>query len=74
MKLAELPQVIALSPAEKLDLIGELWESLDQEQKQVEVSEQEKKMLDDRWEQFLANPESALTLEQMKALMAARRK
>jgi putative addiction module component (TIGR02574 family) len=74
MKLAELPQVIALSPAEKLDLIGELWESLEQEQKQVEVSEQEKKILDSRWEQFLANPESALTLKQMKALMAARRK
>lgn len=33
-----------------------------------------KKLLDNRWEKFLANPDSALTLEQVKALLAARRK
>jgi hypothetical protein len=38
------------------------------------VSEEEKKLLDDRWEKFLANPDSALTLDQVKALVAARRK
>jgi putative addiction module component (TIGR02574 family) len=73
MRLKELPQIMALSTGEKLDLIEELWESMELELKQVDVSPQEKQLLDDRWERFLANPDSALTLEQMKALMAARR-
>jgi len=74
MKLKELPQVMALSTAEKLELIDDLWISIEPELKQVEVSEEEKNLLDDRWEKFLANPDSALTLDQVKALLAARRK
>ena len=74
MKLNELPQVMALSTAEKLELIDELWISIEPELQDVEVSGEEKKLLDDRWERHLANPEAALTLEQVKALLAARRK
>ena len=74
MKLKELPQIMALSTAEKLELIDDLWISIEPELQQVEVSEEEKKLLDDRWEKFLANPDSALTLDQVKALVAARRK
>jgi putative addiction module component (TIGR02574 family) len=74
MKLKELPQVMALSTEEKLELIDDLWISLEPELQQVEVSEEEKKLLDNRWKKFLANPDSALTLDQVKALLAARRK
>jgi putative addiction module component (TIGR02574 family) len=74
MKLKELPQIMALSTAEKLELIDDLWISIEPELQQVEVSEEEKKLLDSRWEKFLANPDSALTLDQVKALAAARRK
>jgi len=74
MKLKELPAVMALSTAEKLELIDDLWISIEPELQQVEVSDEEKKLLDTRWEKFLANPESALTLDQVKALLAARRK
>jgi putative addiction module component (TIGR02574 family) len=74
MKLKELPQIMALSTAEKLELIDDLWISIEPELQQVEVSEEEKKLLDDRWEKFLANPDSALTMDQVKALLAARRK
>jgi putative addiction module component (TIGR02574 family) len=74
MNLKELPQVMALSTAEKLELIDDLWISIEPELKHVEVSAEEKKLLDDRWEKFLANPDSALTLDQVKALVAARRK
>ena len=38
-----------------------------------EPSDLIRQTLDDRWEKFLANPNSALTLDQVKALMAARR-
>ena len=74
MKLRELPQVMALSTAEKLQLIDELWMSIEPELNQLEVSEEEKKLLDERWEKFLANPDSALTLDQVKERLAARRK
>ncbi len=65
---------MALSTAEKLELIDELWISIEPELEQAEVSEEEKDLLDSRWENFLKNPDSALTLEQVKALLAARRK
>ncbi len=74
MKLKELPQIMALSTAEKLELIDDLWISIEPELQHIEVSEEEKKLLDDRWEKFLANPDSALTMDQVKALLAARRK
>ena len=74
MKLAELPQVMALSTEEKLELIEDLWISLEPKLEQIEVSEEEKKLLDERWEKFLANPDAALTVEQVKALLAVRRK
>lgn len=74
MKLKELPQIMALSTAEKLELIDDLWISIEPELQQIEVSEQEKKLLDDRWEKFSANPESALTLKQLKAAVASRLK
>ena len=74
MKLKKLPQIMALSTAEKLELIDDLWISIEPELQQIEVSKEEKKLLDNRWEKFLANPDSALTLDQVKALVAARRK
>jgi putative addiction module component (TIGR02574 family) len=74
MKLRELPQVMALSTAEKLQLIDELWMSIEPELDQLEVSEEEKKLLDERWEKYQKAPDSALTIEQMEALLAKRRK
>jgi putative addiction module component (TIGR02574 family) len=74
MKLKELPQVMALSTAEKLELIDELWISIEPELQQVEVSDEEKELLDSRWERYLANPDSALTMEQLKAAVASRLK
>ena len=74
MKLRELPQIMALSPEEKLDLIDELWESIYPGMDQGGVSDEEKKLLDARWENYLKNPESALSIEQFESLLAARRK
>ena len=74
MKLKELPQIMALSTEEKLDLIHDLWESISPEMDQMEVSEEEKNLLDERWEKYLKNPDSALTIEQFEALLANRRK
>jgi putative addiction module component (TIGR02574 family) len=74
MKLRELPQVMALSTAAKPELIDDLWISIEPDLRQVDVSEEEKNLPEGRWQNFLANPDSALTLDQVKALLAARRK
>jgi putative addiction module component (TIGR02574 family) len=75
MKLKELPQVMALSTEEKLELIHELWESIYPEiEKSDEISEEEKRLLDEIWEEHLKNPAAALTMEQFEALLASRRK
>ena len=66
MTLTDLPQVRALSAREKLQLVDELWLSVAPELDALEVSEEEKTMLDERWAAFLKDPDSALTLEQFK--------
>lgn len=65
---------MALPAVEKLDLIDKLWESISPELDQADVSDEEKNLLDERWETYLKNPESALTLEQLKAAVASRLK
>jgi len=67
MKLADLPEVQALSTREKLELADELWQDAAQDLESLEVSASEKKLLDKRWAAYLRDTSSALTLEQFKA-------
>ncbi len=69
MTLTDLPEVVALSTREKLQLLDELWISIAQDLDDLEISEKEKKVLNERWSAFLKNPGSALTLEQFKEQM-----
>jgi putative addiction module component (TIGR02574 family) len=71
MKLAQLPQVMALSTEEKLELIDELWISIEPELDRIPVSEEEKRLLDERLAEHAAHPEDTLTLEQLKKAVAA---
>ena len=66
MTLTDFPEVQALSAREKLQLVDELWVSVAPELEALEVSAEEKGMLDDRWARFLKDPASALTLQQFK--------
>lgn len=63
MKLVDLPEVQALSTHEKLQLVDELWRDVAHQMDSLEVSDEEKKLLDERWNAYLRNPSSALTLE-----------
>jgi putative addiction module component (TIGR02574 family) len=72
MNATILSEIMSLPPSEKLALIDKLWESISPEIDDSEITEEEKMLLDERWEKYLANPESALTLEQLKAAVAAR--
>ncbi len=67
MKLADFPQVEKLSTREKLQLVDELWVSLAPDLQNLEVTPEEKRLLDERWAKFERNPASALTLDELKA-------
>ena len=74
MTLTDLPQVQALSVQEKLQLVDEIWMSVAPELDSLEVSDEEKGILNERWTAFLKNPASALTVEQFKEKLKASRK
>lgn len=65
MRLADLPEVRALSAREKLQLLDELWQDVAHDLDTLEVSQTEKELLDQRWAAFLRDP-AALSLEQFK--------
>ena len=73
MKLADMPEVRALSAPEKLQLVEELWQDVARDLGKVEVSGAEKELLDQRWAAFLCDPSSALGLEQFKGRVKALR-
>ena len=66
MKLADLPDIRALSAREKLQLLDELWQDVAHDLDSLEVSETEKELLDQRRATFLRDPAAALSLEQFK--------
>jgi putative addiction module component (TIGR02574 family) len=73
MTLTDFPEVRALSAREKLQLVDELWVSVASELDALEVSAEEKGMLDERWATFLKDPAWALTLQQFKERLQTRR-
>jgi putative addiction module component (TIGR02574 family) len=73
MTLTDLPEVQALSAREKLQLVDELWMSMAPELDTLDVSEEEKDILDERWAAFLKEPNSAMTFEQFKERLKALR-
>ena len=72
MKSAELPEVQNLPVREKLALVDELWLALTQELESLEVSDEEKTLLDERWEAFLKDPDSALSIDQFRRKFSER--
>lgn len=71
MKLADFPEVQDLPIRQKLQLVDELWLSMLPELDSLEVSREEKDLLDERWAAFLRDPESALTLDEFQRRMKA---
>jgi putative addiction module component (TIGR02574 family) len=67
---ALLSKVKSLSPAERLELIGAVWETLDVED--VPVSDAEKAVLDQRIEDELANPQDVSPWPQVEARLRQR--
>ncbi len=62
-----LSQITALSLEERLWLVQAIWDSIPPEQIPVDLSEDQKRMLDRRRAELDANPDNVLTWEQIKA-------
>ena len=66
MKFSDLPQVKALSTQDKLQLVDELWEDVARDLNTLEVSQENREVLDKRWASFLSDPSQAITLGQFR--------
>jgi putative addiction module component (TIGR02574 family) len=66
MILEKFPEVLRLSPAEKLLFVSELWNDLEAQPSQVPVSREVIAELDQRMEQFRQHPEQFTTWEAVK--------
>ena len=73
MNPADLRKIKALPVSEKLMLVEVLWQSIGESNDEPEVSEAEKRELDSRWARFEKDPSRALSLEQFRALVKAKR-
>jgi putative addiction module component (TIGR02574 family) len=63
----------SLSPAEKLKLIGDLWDDLSSDPQNVPWHDWHKEELDRRKADLLQNPDAVLTEEELKSRLRERR-
>lgn len=73
MSLTELPQVQSLSVREKLELVDDIWRSVSLDLDTMEITQEEKDTLDERWASFLQDPSSALSVAEFKKELNALR-
>lgn len=59
-------EIKTLSTSEKLLLINDLWEDVSGKIEESQLSEEQNRMLDSRYEAFLANPEEGTPWSEVK--------
>ena len=64
MTLAEFPALQTLTSDEKMSLADELW--IDAMSDDMPVSEEHKRLLDERWHAYKSGKAKAITLEEME--------
>ena len=72
MILEEMPEIQKLTKEEKLQLVEDLWDAIAAMPDDVPVSDEERTLLDQRFEAHSKSPEHALTLEDFKKRLAER--
>ena len=71
MGRAELwSELMKLTPAERIDLVQDLWDSIAQDELPP-LSDEEKEELDRRLEEHRRDPSTAITWEEFKARLAS---
>jgi putative addiction module component (TIGR02574 family) len=70
--MMDQPTVFDLSPAEKLQLVEDLWDDLATEPGDIPVHQRQKDELERRKANLLRNPASGLTWEEVKRRIRSR--
>lgn len=60
-------EIKKLSNPEKWLLFNDLWDELCQNPGNIETSEEQKRILDERYQEFLKNPKEGLSWEEVKS-------
>ncbi len=63
-----LHDVLALPPADRLELVRQLWDSLLDDPKSLPLTDATRQELDRRYEDYLRNPEEGSTWDEVEAL------
>ena len=66
MRTAEVPQIAALSKAEKILFIEELWDEISMDDEEINVPISHQKELDTRLQNYRNNPNHVLTLQELQ--------
>ncbi len=67
MRKEEIQKLLELPAAERLKVVQELLESLDADADALPISDAQRKLLDERLDAYLANPEDVLTWPEVKS-------
>ena len=62
----KIPQIRELTEEEKLQLAEELWESASTRSEAFPITEEQKKILKNRWKDYKDDPESASSWDEVK--------
>jgi putative addiction module component (TIGR02574 family) len=73
MKHFTAADALALSIAERIQLVEDIWDTIIAEQDAVELTEEEKKIIDERLEFFHKNPDHGSPWEVVFQRIAAKR-
>ena len=67
MKKALMSDILELSVAERLQLVEEIWDSIAEAPDAFELTEDQKKELDRRLDEYRKDPSTAIPWEEVKA-------
>jgi len=62
----QLSEILRLSIAERILLVEAIWDSIAAENSQYKISDQELSTLQDRYEEYKANPSQSLSWDEVK--------
>ncbi len=73
MSVPTIPRLESMSALEKLELVDELWKSIGSDLSELELTPEQKELLEGRWAEYLAHPNSAISLTEFEHRLKALR-
>ena len=68
----QLSDILQLSVSERIQLVGDIWDSIANEPKSFSLTDAQRAELDRRMEAYKQNPEAGLTLEELEQKFSQR--